>query len=568
MSTVAQESTRQLLERELDSIGEAMGRIMLQGAEASGRERLVLARFLGKTADALLELHDELDVLKIGDNAVPISTNGHGSINGHAEIEEGTASNVFDDYLPSTITANGVDVMGSVAVEDVSIATKEPEPEPITTEAPEDLTTVIDEPSPAQAQDASELEEVVADNPVDNAIEEEQEDEAEEALDDTQASSNEVVPTDTEVQTTPKVLNGRTVERFPEQAIDRLNRTRRPTYKFDRATKIVIADNKVILVDGKENKLRVPTDGSPAATMLLINVVLEAAMTNSDKLTLADIKKIVASSGVSAEALSQAVNRFLKTGLLVRRGKKNGIETLIGLPEYVHVTDKRPEQDKSPDFLADAPGKKGGTRSRSKDKKSTPSQQTKGTNKKLVSVAETPTLPRHGEDREIAKAVMDYILGSSPELTIIVDDLTDLSPVYAGMRVAMHTKALYMQAGCSGRLSEVSAMIKRAENNDEKRTAQTAYIRSRQGGLAGFEGQANCLGVDPELFFPERGASTREAKGVCRGCVVREDCLERALVESEKFGIWGGLSERERRRIRRQRTLARATGTSALKMTS
>lgn len=65
--------------------------------------------------------------------------------------------------------------------------------------------------------------------------------------------------------------------------------------------------------------------------------------------------------------------------------------------------------------------------------------------------------------------------------------------------------------------------------------------------------QANCLGVDPDLFFPERGASTREAKEVCRGCVVRLDCLEFALQNGEKFGIWGGLSERERRRIRRQR---------------
>ena len=63
---------------------------------------------------------------------------------------------------------------------------------------------------------------------------------------------------------------------------------------------------------------------------------------------------------------------------------------------------------------------------------------------------------------------------------------------------------------------------------------------------------ANCLGVDPDLFFPERGASTREAKEVCRGCVVRESCLEFALVNSEKFGIWGGMSQRERRRIRRQ----------------
>ena len=68
-----------------------------------------------------------------------------------------------------------------------------------------------------------------------------------------------------------------------------------------------------------------------------------------------------------------------------------------------------------------------------------------------------------------------------------------------------------------------------------------------------WQDEANCLGVDPDLFFPERGASTREAKEVCRGCVVREECLEYALVNGEKFGIWGGLSERERRRMRRQR---------------
>jgi len=78
----------------------------------------------------------------------------------------------------------------------------------------------------------------------------------------------------------------------------------------------------------------------------------------------------------------------------------------------------------------------------------------------------------------------------------------------------------------------------------------------------GWQDEANCLGVDPDLFFPERGASTREAKEVCRGCVVREECLEYALVNGEKFGIWGGMSERERRRIRRQRALARRSGTA------
>jgi WhiB family transcriptional regulator, redox-sensing transcriptional regulator len=78
-----------------------------------------------------------------------------------------------------------------------------------------------------------------------------------------------------------------------------------------------------------------------------------------------------------------------------------------------------------------------------------------------------------------------------------------------------------------------------------------------------WQDEANCLGVDPDLFFPERGASTREAKEVCRGCVVREDCLEFALTNGEKFGIWGGMSERERRRIRRARALARRAAASA-----
>ena len=55
--------------------------------------------------------------------------------------------------------------------------------------------------------------------------------------------------------------------------------------------------------------------------------------------------------------------------------------------------------------------------------------------------------------------------------------------------------------------------------------------------------------ADPEAFFPEKGGSTREAKKVCRGCEVVGECLEYALEHDERFGIWGGLSERERRRL-------------------
>jgi len=62
-----------------------------------------------------------------------------------------------------------------------------------------------------------------------------------------------------------------------------------------------------------------------------------------------------------------------------------------------------------------------------------------------------------------------------------------------------------------------------------------------------------CAGGDPELWFPERGESCKEAKAVCAGCVVRAECLEHALARPEKFGVWGGKSERERRRLRRDR---------------
>lgn len=63
--------------------------------------------------------------------------------------------------------------------------------------------------------------------------------------------------------------------------------------------------------------------------------------------------------------------------------------------------------------------------------------------------------------------------------------------------------------------------------------------------------QAICGQVDADLFFPERGTSAREAKAVCLACPVRPECLDWALDNGEMFGIWGGLTERERRRLRR-----------------
>jgi WhiB family redox-sensing transcriptional regulator len=112
---------------------------------------------------------------------------------------------------------------------------------------------------------------------------------------------------------------------------------------------------------------------------------------------------------------------------------------------------------------------------------------------------------------------------------------------------------------------QLESMYEQVAVNDRKTSAQpTAFITTNSITISAtpvepdpdWHDYANCLGVDPDLFFPERGASTREAKEVCRSCEVRHDCLEFSLQSGEKFGIWGGLSERERRRIRRQRAQA------------
>ncbi len=63
---------------------------------------------------------------------------------------------------------------------------------------------------------------------------------------------------------------------------------------------------------------------------------------------------------------------------------------------------------------------------------------------------------------------------------------------------------------------------------------------------------ALCAQTDPEAFFPEKGGSTRDAKRICTSCDVRGECLEYALNNDERFGIWGGLSERERRKLKRR----------------
>jgi len=64
--------------------------------------------------------------------------------------------------------------------------------------------------------------------------------------------------------------------------------------------------------------------------------------------------------------------------------------------------------------------------------------------------------------------------------------------------------------------------------------------------------RALCAQTGPALFFPEKEESPAEAKRVCGSCEVRAPCLEYALEHNEQFGVWGGLSELERRRLKRR----------------
>jgi len=71
--------------------------------------------------------------------------------------------------------------------------------------------------------------------------------------------------------------------------------------------------------------------------------------------------------------------------------------------------------------------------------------------------------------------------------------------------------------------------------------------------------QGRCKDMDPAIFFPNDGVGVQVAQRICAECAVRQECLEYALVNRVDHGVWGGASERERRRLLRQRRIAHAS---------
>jgi WhiB family transcriptional regulator, redox-sensing transcriptional regulator len=84
-------------------------------------------------------------------------------------------------------------------------------------------------------------------------------------------------------------------------------------------------------------------------------------------------------------------------------------------------------------------------------------------------------------------------------------------------------------------------------------TATTTTTRAGTSGPQHWRQYARCLGADPELFHPHADDPADAAKAICAVCPVREPCLEYAITAREKQGVWGGLTEKERRRLIRQR---------------
>jgi len=77
--------------------------------------------------------------------------------------------------------------------------------------------------------------------------------------------------------------------------------------------------------------------------------------------------------------------------------------------------------------------------------------------------------------------------------------------------------------------------------------------------MANWRESANCIGIDTDLFFPDRGEPTRVIQGICARCIVKTECLEFAIADPEIVGYFGGMSARNRQKLRVKRSRQKIT---------
>lgn len=102
----------------------------------------------------------------------------------------------------------------------------------------------------------------------------------------------------------------------------------------------------------------------------------------------------------------------------------------------------------------------------------------------------------------------------------------------------------YIPKGNLTRQAELEAWFKNEQSKN--------IINVNDDSPLAWQADALCLQTDPEAFFPEKGDSLRDAKRICASCDVAAQCLAYAMENDEQYGIWGGLSAIERRRLKRR----------------
>ena len=139
--------------------------------------------------------------------------------------------------------------------------------------------------------------------------------------------------------------------------------------------------------------------------------------------------------------------------------------------------------------------------------------------------------------------------GSGERATIRCEEWTGNLEEIPGQLTKLAYSLAHLIAGCAIATYRKFKSARRIRITDQSFSRK--LLRTYLVAEPDWRDQALCAQSDPDRFFPEKGGSTRQAKLVCQSCQVRVECLGYALQHDERFGVWGGLTEQERRKLKR-----------------
>jgi WhiB family redox-sensing transcriptional regulator len=145
---------------------------------------------------------------------------------------------------------------------------------------------------------------------------------------------------------------------------------------------------------------------------------------------------------------------------------------------------------------------------------------------------------RAERNAELPGIIEDYILNDTEHFELTEADFKDYSLLWRGMKAAMN-HPFYDRSGCRERLSIISQRISE-HSKDEKKPAKISWAKPMDVLPEEVKDKARCGDSGPELFFSEQQPDVEAAKAVCRQCEAQRPCLEYALAQKPKSGVWGG----------------------------